>query len=539
MRAGRLDRFLTLVSVAPLALTFAWFDTFEWSDNGLFLMAGESVRRGEVPYRDFFWHYLPGGPYLTAGLQVLFGPHYVPVRAFFILAVALTVILTLRCCRILSGRVQGWVACAVLLPTISWRPVLNHAVLEPLAAVSTVLLVMRARVAVRPWKLLVAGTPAALLLLFNHLAGGMLLIGVVAAVAFAERLERGPLAIVGRRLFSQVLLIAIPSALVLLGVVLLGVIRGGNRELFDFAVGRLFKRYLVTNAQTNIFDLTPIRRSAAAATLLSTGWSGAVRSIRTYGLAMAMRMLPSLGAIATMFFLGRRRDSDDARRGLLTPLAIAFSIGAAMYLECFKGWKQEGNNVASLCLFVCAWNLVLRADLAQPWVCRGLAGVGLVVGMLALSFLPGQAIATVRDWRTLAVSDTPLGRIRSANVDDARFRIRLLAAIKRHSGTRSLFSYYYDPALYPATGLRPVSAYRYFTITFGSKRDFDRVCAELGRDPPDIIVRDPDWDLRPDASTDNELERCVFEHYAVVEQTESSVAGHPYLILLPRSKRAP
>ncbi len=43
------------------------------NDEGLMLQAASRIADGEVPYRDFWWFYPPGQPYLLAGLWKLFG----------------------------------------------------------------------------------------------------------------------------------------------------------------------------------------------------------------------------------------------------------------------------------------------------------------------------------------------------------------------------------------------------------------------------------------------------------------------------------
>lgn len=50
------------------------------NDEGLMLQAAGRIADGQVPYRDFWWFYPPGQPYLLAGLQELFGPSLLPWR---------------------------------------------------------------------------------------------------------------------------------------------------------------------------------------------------------------------------------------------------------------------------------------------------------------------------------------------------------------------------------------------------------------------------------------------------------------------------
>jgi hypothetical protein len=44
------------------------------NDEGLMLQAAARIAGGEVPYRDFWWFYPPGQPYLLGGLHEFFGP---------------------------------------------------------------------------------------------------------------------------------------------------------------------------------------------------------------------------------------------------------------------------------------------------------------------------------------------------------------------------------------------------------------------------------------------------------------------------------
>jgi hypothetical protein len=69
------------------------------NDEGLMLEAAARIADGEVPYRDFWWFYPPGQPYLLAGLWELFGPsllHWRIVRVLTNGAVALLVYLLAR-----------------------------------------------------------------------------------------------------------------------------------------------------------------------------------------------------------------------------------------------------------------------------------------------------------------------------------------------------------------------------------------------------------------------------------------------------------
>jgi hypothetical protein len=69
------------------------------NDEGLMLEAAARIADGEVPYRDFWWYYPPGQPYLLAGLWELFGPSLLTWRIVRVLtngAVALLAYLLAR-----------------------------------------------------------------------------------------------------------------------------------------------------------------------------------------------------------------------------------------------------------------------------------------------------------------------------------------------------------------------------------------------------------------------------------------------------------
>jgi len=50
------------------------------NDEGLMLQAAARIADGQVPYRDFWWFYPPGQPYLLGALHALFGPSLLPWR---------------------------------------------------------------------------------------------------------------------------------------------------------------------------------------------------------------------------------------------------------------------------------------------------------------------------------------------------------------------------------------------------------------------------------------------------------------------------
>jgi len=66
------------------------------NDEGLMLQAAARIAGGEVPYRDFWWYYPPGQPYLLAGLWKLSGPSLLDWRVVRVLADATVALLAWR-----------------------------------------------------------------------------------------------------------------------------------------------------------------------------------------------------------------------------------------------------------------------------------------------------------------------------------------------------------------------------------------------------------------------------------------------------------
>ena len=63
------------------------------NDEGLMLQAVERIVDGQVPYRDFWWFYPPGQPYLLTGLHELTGPSLLTWRTVRVLADASVAVL--------------------------------------------------------------------------------------------------------------------------------------------------------------------------------------------------------------------------------------------------------------------------------------------------------------------------------------------------------------------------------------------------------------------------------------------------------------
>ena len=92
------------------------------NDEGLMLQAARRIAGGQVPYRDFWWFYPPGQPYLLGGLWKLFGPSLVEWRVVRVAADASVATLAYMLARRAAPAplaVAAWLAaaCAMAFPS--------------------------------------------------------------------------------------------------------------------------------------------------------------------------------------------------------------------------------------------------------------------------------------------------------------------------------------------------------------------------------------------------------------------------------------
>ncbi|MCD6726331.1 MAG: hypothetical protein LT070_03735 [Solirubrobacteraceae bacterium] len=83
------------------------------NDEGLMLQAAARIAAGEVPYRDFWWFYPPGQPYLLGGLWAALGPSLLWWRVVRLLADAVVALLAWRLARRRAGPWPSLVVWAV------------------------------------------------------------------------------------------------------------------------------------------------------------------------------------------------------------------------------------------------------------------------------------------------------------------------------------------------------------------------------------------------------------------------------------------
>lgn len=137
------------------------------NDEGLMLQAAGRIADGQVPYRDFWWFYPPGQPYLLAGLQELFGPSLLPWRVL----------------RVLCDAGVGVLAYVLALRAASPRVAIG--------AWAVAVLAMATPTGPHPFPLTLVCCLGALVLLDRRGRAGLAGAGALCGVAAAWRLEFG------------------------------------------------------------------------------------------------------------------------------------------------------------------------------------------------------------------------------------------------------------------------------------------------------------------------------------------------------------
>jgi len=76
-------------------------------DEGLMLAAAERIADGQVPYRDFWWNYGPGQPYLLGAITAVGGPSLLAWRIVRVLVDVLVVLLVAHLVDVFGPRERG------------------------------------------------------------------------------------------------------------------------------------------------------------------------------------------------------------------------------------------------------------------------------------------------------------------------------------------------------------------------------------------------------------------------------------------------
>ncbi|MEA2374113.1 MAG: hypothetical protein QOD53_576 [Thermoleophilaceae bacterium] len=111
-----------LFAGAALLSGVTMLDGFQPNDEGLMLQAARRISSGQVPYRDFWWYYPPGQPYLLGALWKLFGPSLLTWRIVRVAADATVAVLVFALARRRAPvglSLAAWLvaACAMAFPT--------------------------------------------------------------------------------------------------------------------------------------------------------------------------------------------------------------------------------------------------------------------------------------------------------------------------------------------------------------------------------------------------------------------------------------
>jgi hypothetical protein len=124
-RAGALPRWLApvlLLALAALLSGLTILDGVQPNDEGLMLQAAARIADGQVPYRDFWWYYPPGQPYLLGGLWAAFGPSLLAWRVVRVASDAAVAVLAYALARRRAPAglsLAAWLvaACAMAFPS--------------------------------------------------------------------------------------------------------------------------------------------------------------------------------------------------------------------------------------------------------------------------------------------------------------------------------------------------------------------------------------------------------------------------------------
>lgn len=175
-----------LLFVAGLAISAVTaLEGVQPNDEGLMLQATARIADGQVPYRDFWWFYPPGQPYLLAGLWEAFGPSLLAWRVVRALANATVALLAYVLAR--RGASERWALAAWLVTALAMAyPTGPHPFPIALAAALGALAVHERHPA---WAGVLTGVCAAWRVEFALALGA----GIVLARTDLSRLRPGPL----------------------------------------------------------------------------------------------------------------------------------------------------------------------------------------------------------------------------------------------------------------------------------------------------------------------------------------------------------
>jgi hypothetical protein len=334
------------------------------NDEGLMLTAASRIARGEVPYRDFWWFYPPGQPYLLAALWKIFGPSLLTWRIVRVLTnagVALLVYLLARREAPRGLAIAAWAVAALVLAAPTGPHPYPTALLLSIGA----LLVMeRSPVA--------AGLLVGLCAVFRIEFAAYLGLGVVLAYLISPE--------GGVRLAARFVAASVGSALVLFAPVVLPAGIGRSWDLLirypieDFTKYQSLPFPLLYHGPIHFSSLTAARNTI-----------GSVLSSE-----VPLLMVIDLAAVLAVLALGFKRE-----RWPHVAVAV-FGVGMAHYLVT----RPDAFHVSPLAVVLAAPSAWILARLGP--LIRGPGSIRERIGSLAprarLALVPLPLIAVVLLW---------------------------------------------------------------------------------------------------------------------------------------------
>lgn len=333
---------------AALISGVTMLDGIQPNDEGLMLQAAARIADGQLPYRDFWWFYPPGQPYLLGGLWELFGPSLLPWRVVRVLCdagVALLVWLLAR-----RGGASPRVALAAwLVAALAMAyPTGPHPFPPTLLMALGALLLLERRPAL-------AGALAGLAAVWRIEFAAYLWVGAVLAYALCP----------GPRL-RPALLFTGTAAVMAAALYLPVVAAAGLGDSFDLLVRYPLEDF--SDYQSLPFPLDydgPLNTSSPGGFL-----SDSAENLLVFYLPLVL----VLGLVASLAALALRFD----RERWWTVAAAVFAVGMAHYLVT----RPDVFHTAPLAVMVA----LLGAWALGSWPSRGLAALAAAVVAFALTY---------------------------------------------------------------------------------------------------------------------------------------------------------
>ena len=418
---SRLDTLIALVLAGALVI-YLWplldllMPGFE--DEGDFVLMAHRLLQGQVPYVQVFAQFTPGGAWLVAGWLALVGDHLEMVRAFLLVASALTAVLLYGTAREVLSRGPALAAAAAwALSAVPTWPVLSHYwVAVPFVVASGWLLLRTLRGEGRSSGLLLGLALGGALATMQHF--GLAVLAVSALLLFLEGPRRGRL-LAG--LLGGLSLAWLPLLLVLAWQGALGAML--DSTLFYSATTlRRFNQFPLT-----FFPFGTVFQGLQAVAGLTlpqvlAGWSEVLDFLTWPGLKLATFSLffPSCLLFPVLAWREERAPGRPLLALALLQLALA---GTVLY-------RPDESHVNFVRTFW--WILATHFAFARPWRAGGV-GIRVAAGVLALCLVT-QAALKHRGWAEASFGvDFPRGRVRVPQEGYAR----MLEGLERELAART------------------------------------------------------------------------------------------------------